>query len=87
MGEQRNIGDSTDFLVPQVVTPGGGWPIGSIGDYFGLYPPIGIKLILSAPPAMIQSAIPLWILAVAIPIVSNPEANIVTGKQIGRAHV
>ena len=30
---------------------------------------------LSAPPAMIQSAIPLWIFAVAIPIVSNPEAQ------------
>ena len=26
MGEQRNTGDSTDFLVPQVVTPVGGWP-------------------------------------------------------------
>ena len=40
MGEQRSIGDSTDFLVPQVVTPVGGWPIGSIGDYFGL-PTVG----------------------------------------------
>ena len=36
MGEQRNPGDSTSFLVPQVSTPVGGWPIGSIGDYFGL---------------------------------------------------
>ena len=35
MGEQKNPGDSTDFLVPQVKTPVGGWPIGSIGDYFG----------------------------------------------------
>ena len=40
MGEQRNPGDSTSFLVPQVVTPVGGWPIGSIGDYFGL-PTVG----------------------------------------------
>ena len=30
MGEQRNTGDSTDFLVPQVVTPVGGWPNGPI---------------------------------------------------------
>ena len=36
MGEQRNPGDSTSFLVPQVQTPVGSWPIGSIGDYFGL---------------------------------------------------
>ena len=42
MGEQRNPGDSTSFLVPQVESPVAGWPIGSI---------------------------------------------IVTGKQIGRAHV
>ena len=40
MGEQRNPGDSTSFLVPQVKTPVGGWPIGSLGDYFGL-PTVG----------------------------------------------
>ena len=40
MGEQRNPGDSTDFLVPQMTSPVGGWPIGSIGDYFGL-PTVG----------------------------------------------
>ena len=40
MGEQRNPGDSTSFLVPQVQTPAGGWGIGSIGDYFGL-PTVG----------------------------------------------
>ena len=40
MGEQRNPGDSTSFLVPQVVSQGGGWSIGSIGDYFGL-PTVG----------------------------------------------
>ena len=32
MGEQRNLGDSTSFLVPQVDSPVGGWPIGSLGD-------------------------------------------------------
>ena len=40
MGEQRNPGDSTSFLVPQVQSPVAGWPIGSIGDYFGL-PTVG----------------------------------------------
>ena len=40
MGEQKNPGDSTDFLVPQVSTPVGGWSIGSLGDYFGL-PTVG----------------------------------------------
>ena len=32
MGEQRNPGDSTSFLVPQVDSPVGGWPIGDICD-------------------------------------------------------
>ena len=41
MGEQRNPGDSTSFLVSQSrYAPVGGWPIGSIGDYFGL-PTVG----------------------------------------------
>ena len=36
-GEQTNPGDSTDFLIPQVVAPAvGGWPEGSLADYFGL---------------------------------------------------
>ena len=36
-------------------------------------PVIGTELILSAPPAMMQSAIPACILAVAIPMVSSPD--------------
>ena len=40
MGEQENPGDSTDFLVPQVSSPGSnptvGWPELSIYDYMGL---------------------------------------------------
>lgn len=40
-GEQANPGDSTDFLVPQVVAPPGGWTTGSLSDYFGL--PIGVS--------------------------------------------
>ena len=34
MGEQKNPGDSTDFIVPQIKTPVGGWPIGSLGGLF-----------------------------------------------------
>ena len=54
MGEQRNPGDSTSFLVPQVGTPVGGWPIGSIGDYFGL-PTVGQ---VSAGKSVTHSALP-----------------------------
>jgi hypothetical protein len=39
-GEQRNPGDSTDFVVPQLASPAGGFPVGSIYDYMGL--PTGI---------------------------------------------
>ena len=40
MGEQRNPGDSTDFLVPQMTAPEGGYPIGSVYDHLGL--PTGV---------------------------------------------
>ena len=36
MGEQANPGDSTDFLVPQIVSPVGGYANQSIYDYLGL---------------------------------------------------
>lgn len=36
MGEQDNPGDSTDYLVPQMLAPGGGYAVGSIYDYFAL---------------------------------------------------
>ena len=36
MGEQKTPGAPTDYLVPQCASPAGGWPIGSLGDYFGL---------------------------------------------------
>jgi len=36
MGEQTNPGDSTDFLIPQIVSPVGGYANGSLFDYFGL---------------------------------------------------
>jgi len=39
-GEQDNPGDSIDYLVPQIVSPVGGFPVGSLFDYFGL-PTVG----------------------------------------------
>lgn len=36
MGEQDNPGDSTDYLVPQMLAPAGGYPANSIYDYFAL---------------------------------------------------
>ena len=40
MGEQVDPGDSIDYVVPEIVAPGGtGWTVGSLGDYFGI--PIG----------------------------------------------
>lgn len=35
-GEQTDPGDSTDYLVPQLVAPTGGWSNGSLSDYFGI---------------------------------------------------
>lgn len=40
-GYQENPGDSTDFLVPQVEAPNGGFAVGSLADYFGL--PVGVS--------------------------------------------
>jgi len=39
-GEQRNPDDSTDFVVPQLVAPAGGYQVNSLEDYFGL--PVGV---------------------------------------------
>jgi len=35
-GEQIDPGDSTDYLVPQMVSPVGGYSVGTLSDYFGL---------------------------------------------------
>lgn len=35
-GEQDNPGDSTSYLVPQIVSPVGGYAQGSLADYFGM---------------------------------------------------
>ena len=39
-GSQRNPSDSTDFLVPQITAPAGGFTASSIYDYMGI--PVGI---------------------------------------------
>lgn len=39
-GEQDNPTDSTDFLVPQMTAPAGGYEVGSIHDYMGI--PTGV---------------------------------------------
>ncbi|EMS0135706.1 hypothetical protein WKN44_000478 [Escherichia coli] len=40
-GEQKNPGDSTDYLIPQIKAPSGGFPVGSLADYFGV--PTGVE--------------------------------------------
>lgn len=40
MGEQLNPGDSISYLIPQVVSPAGGFAVNSIYDYMGL-PTVG----------------------------------------------
>jgi len=40
MGEQVNPGDSTSYVVPQQVSPSGGYSVGSLQDYMGL-PTVG----------------------------------------------
>jgi len=40
-GEQKNPGDSTDFVIPQMVSPAGGYNVGSLHDFMGL--PTGIS--------------------------------------------
>lgn len=41
MGEQDNPDDSTDYLVPQITAPTGGFAIGSIYDHMGI--PTGVE--------------------------------------------
>nr|WNN13472.1 MAG: major capsid protein [Microviridae sp.] len=39
-GEQDNPDDSTDFIFPTIKAPSGGFPVGSLADYFGI--PTGV---------------------------------------------
>ncbi|EDR7338960.1 phage capsid protein [Salmonella enterica subsp. salamae] len=45
-GEQKNPGDSVDYLIPQIKAPSGGWPYASLGDYFGL--PTNLNLVTTS---------------------------------------
>jgi len=40
-GEQKNPGDSTDFTIPQIVSPAAGYKTGGVFDYMGL--PVGVS--------------------------------------------
>lgn len=40
-GEQENPGDSTDYLVPTVTTPGGGYAVNSLYDHLGVPTEVG----------------------------------------------
>ena len=40
MGQQDNPGDSISYVIPQQVSPAGGYAVGSLQDYFGL-PTVG----------------------------------------------
>ena len=42
-GEQTNPGDSTDYTVPVISTPSGGYDVGSLADYFGLPTEVDIE--------------------------------------------
>lgn len=55
MGEQVSPGDSISFVVPQIVSPAGGYPIGSIFDFMGL-PTVGQ---VAAGQTVSHSALPL----------------------------
>ncbi|WP_337744452.1 major capsid protein [Duodenibacillus massiliensis] len=41
MGQQDNPGDSTDYLIPQIIAGNVGFSVGSVADYFGI--PTGVK--------------------------------------------
>lgn len=40
MGEQTDPGDSVDFIVPIMTSPGGGYAAGSLSDYLGIPPAV-----------------------------------------------
>lgn len=55
MGEQGIPTDSIDYTVPQISSPAGGWPVGSLADHMGL-PTIGQ---VSGVDVVTHSALPL----------------------------
>lgn len=48
-GEQVDPGDSTDYLIPQVTAPAGGWPYHSVADFFGIPPKVAGKSVNALP--------------------------------------
>ena len=40
-GEQTNPADSTDFLIPEILSPAGGYQNGTLSDHFGLPTQVG----------------------------------------------
>jgi len=56
-GEQFAPGDTTDYTIPQMVSPGGGYTTGSIQDYMGL--PVGV-------PGLTHSALPFRAYALCV---------------------
>lgn len=48
-GEQVDPGDSTDYLIPQVTPPSGGWDYETIADYFGIPPKVAGKTVNALP--------------------------------------
>ena len=55
MGEQDNPSDSISYVVPKITSPLGGYPVGTLYDYFGL-PTVGQ---VTAGWSMVHSALPL----------------------------
>lgn len=50
MGEQASPGDSTDYLVPQIVSPSvGGFPENTLMDYFGIPTGVGSLAVNALP--------------------------------------
>jgi len=39
-GEQKNPNDSTDYIVPEITSPAGGYAVQSLSDYFGIPPQV-----------------------------------------------
>ena len=96
-GYQRNPGDSTDYVVPTMTAPvSGGIAEGSLGDYFGLPTKINSLEFNSLHFRAYNLIWNEWFRdenlqdSVVVDVDDGPDTYtdyIVTGKQIGRAHV
>lgn len=60
MGEQTNPGDSISYVIPQLVSPVGGYAVGSVFDYMGL-PTVGQVMALRPfPIALSRCVLTTW---------------------------